>query len=361
MEDSMRIKQFKLISFSSEYWKSNDLSLFLDNSDTKDKVTRTTEIMKFLKDKIASGDAKTDAAPGLYILKFCNSTKCVISLIAEIDYNEKGIFIPNEEVHPNKLTAYEKMFASNRMQINPILTFYDGGRPIREIVEPFIQKRPKIEADVNGAKYSLWEVKESQELQTLKNSLLFIDRLYIADGHHRFSIFNESNTKNTNIMVAITDSESIILASCHRIIMQNIDQNWKEKIGQHCILEKLDANPECINAIIIKLQNGEIYKATFKYDIHKNASLYEAVENDIIRSSFDVIDIANNIFPLPGMLTLNDANSIFELYHNSSAIIFIPNIEVYEFLNTVKNGKKLPPTSTWFEPKIIDGFVMAKL
>jgi uncharacterized protein (DUF1015 family) len=357
----VKIKQFKLISFSSEYWKSHDLSLFLDNSDTKDKISRTMKIMEFLRGKIVSGEAKTDSAPGLYILKFCTSSKCVISLIAEVDYDEKGIFIPNEEIHPSKLIAYKRLFDSCRMQINPILTFYDGERPIREIVEPFMQKRPKIEADVNGAKYSLWEVKEPQELQILKNSLLPIDRLYIADGHHRFSVFSESSTKNTGIMVAITDSESIILASCHRIIMQNIAPNWKETIERYCILEKLDIDPDCVNATIIKLRNGEVYRAIFKYNIQENASFHEAIENDIIHSSFGIADMANKVFPLPGVLTINDSSSIFELYHDSSAIIFVPNIEIYEFLNTVKDGKKLPPTSTWFEPKIIDGFAMAKL
>jgi uncharacterized protein (DUF1015 family) len=143
--------------------------------------------------------------------------------------------------------------------------------------------------------------------------------------------------------------------------MQNIASNWKEKIGRYCVLEKLDTDPKCVDVAIIKLRNGETYRAAFKYNIRKNASFYEAIENDIIRSSFGIIDVANNVFPLPGVLTINDANSIFELYHNSSAIIFIPNIEICEFLNTVRDGRKLPPTSTWFEPKIIDGFIMARL
>ncbi|MDR1034886.1 MAG: DUF1015 domain-containing protein [Holosporales bacterium] len=357
----MKINQFKLISFSSEYWASNDLSSFLDNSDMKDKVARTTKIMEFLKTKIARGEAKTDSTSGLYILKFHNDDKCVISLVAEVDYNEKGIFVPNEKIHPDKLLSYKKIFDSYRMQINPILTFYEGKRSIKEIVESFIKRQPKIELNMNNARYSLWEVKDLLELQYLKNSLLFIDKLYIADGHHRFAVFNESSKKNTGIMVAITDSESIILASCHRVITQNIASNWKEKIERYCALEKLDTDPECINATIIKLRNGETYRVIFKYNIHENASFHEAIENDIICSSFGIIDTANKVFPLPGALTLNDTAKIFALYCNSSAIIFIPNIEIYEFLNTIKDGKKFPPTSTWFEPKIIDGFVMTKL
>ncbi|MDR1476227.1 MAG: DUF1015 domain-containing protein [Holosporales bacterium] len=357
----MKIKQFKLTSFSSEYWKSNDLSSFLDNSDTKDKVSRTTKIMEFLKSKIASGVAKTDATPGLYILKFHNDTKCVISLIAEVNYDGKNVFVPNEEIHPDKLSAYKKIFDSHRMQINPILTFYEGGTSIKEIAAPFMQSQPRIEANVNGDKYSLWEIKNPLDLQHLQTSLLFIDKLYIADGHHRFAVFNESITKNTGIMVAITDSESIILASCHRVVMQNIASNWKEKITRYCTLEKLNTAPKNINATIIKLRNGEMYRAIFKYNIHENASFHEAIENDIISSSFGITDKANKIFPLPGVLTLNDSDSIFGLYQDSSAIIFIPNIEIYEFLNTIRNGKKLPPTSTWFEPKIIDGFIIMKL
>jgi uncharacterized protein (DUF1015 family) len=357
----MKINQFKLISFDSKYWKSEDFSLFLDNSDTKDKIIKTTKIMEFLKTKIAIGEAKIDATPGMYILKFSNNSKCVISLIAKASYDEKSIFVPNENIHPNKLLAYKKIFDRYKMQINPILTFYEGGKSIREITAPYMQNHPKIETHINGSQYSLWKIENPVDWQYLKEELLFINKLYIADGHHRYSVFSEALTKNTEIMIAITDAQSIILTSCHRVIMQNIDPFWKDKIAKYCTLEKLDMDPDRVNATLIKLRTGETYRAIFKYKIHENTSFHESIENDIIRSSFGVIDMTNKVFPLPGSLNPKNSRNIFELYDNSSVIVFIPNIEIYEFLNTVRNGKKLPPTSTWFEPKIIDGFATMKL
>ncbi|MDR0640600.1 MAG: DUF1015 family protein [Holosporales bacterium] len=358
----MKIKEFKLISFASEFWRTNALDSFLDNTDTKDKVSKTRSIMEFLKRKIAAGEAKIDSSPRFYVLSLTNETKHVTSLIAEIEYNEKNVFIPNEETHHDKTIAYKKIFEQYQMQINPILTFYDGETSIKEIVYEFIsQKEPKIMAKINGLEYMLWEIKEPLELQALKNKIAFIDKLYIADGHHRFTLFKEATTKrNTSIVVSITDSESILLLSCHRVITRPIDVNWKEKIGRFCTLKKLEAIPARAETPIIILKNYEIYSVSFKGNITGRTSYYAAIERDIIDSSFGVSDMAHDVFPLPGSVHPRDADLIFKSWNNCEAIIFIPDMEIREFLNTIKNGKKLPPTSTWFEPKIIDGFIMAK-
>lgn len=357
----MKLNPFKLISFCSSYWNSNDVSSVLDNSGTKDKVLKTKNIMEFLQNNISKGIAKIDSSPGLYILQISDETKCVTSIIGEINYDDKEIFFANEETHHDKLESYKKLFSCYKMQINPILTFYRDGPPISSITEKYLKNNPDIFTKINDMEYRLWKIKNPPDLDKIKNAMAKINKLYIADGHHRFSIFNDSEKKTSSrIMVSITDSNSILLKSCHRVITGDINSNWQNKISKYCTFEKISDFSDQKDKVIIKFKNGETYKILFKQKKIIETSLHYMIKNAIISDSFEVTDHQNDVFPLPGTISPTDSDKIFDLYKNGSAIIFIPDLEISNFFKILDDGNKLPPTSTWFEPKIIDGFLISK-
>ncbi|MDR1488207.1 MAG: DUF1015 family protein [Holosporales bacterium] len=354
----MFIEPFKLISFNQSRWKNNDFSKFFINTDTKDKVQKTNNILNFLKNMIAKGEAKIEQSPCIYVLNIQNYKQNVTSIIGSVHYNERNIFIPNENIHQDKLLEYKKTFDKYKIQVNPLLTFYKGENTISSLTESTTRYPPKIEADIDGSTYRLWSIKNPIDLETIKSSFDSVNKLYIADGHHRFAIFNNMPRKtSTKIMVSVTDANSICLKSCHKVIVGNISDNWIQKISKYCILEILDEG-DMKNNILINFKDGPTYKVTFRTEVVQNMSLYYIVNNIIINEVFGIKDVENSVFPLPGTVSFSDSQRIFELYQNSSAVIFIPSIDVSEFFKIVDNGDKLPPTSTWFEPKIIDGFVI---
>jgi uncharacterized protein (DUF1015 family) len=128
-------------------------------------------------------------------------------------------------------------------------------------------------------------------------------------------------------------------------------------MSKYCIFD-ISSNVNNNNNVVIKLRNGQTYKVLFRPNIITETSLYFAIEEIIFQKSLGIVEREKRIYPLPGSVTLGDSDSIFNLYKDSSAIVFIPSLAVSEFFKIVDNGNKLPPTSTWFEPKIIDGFLM---
>ncbi len=357
----MKLSPFKAIRFDSNYWKNNDFSL-LDNCDTKNKIDKTKVIMDFLKQKINSGIAKIDQEPALYILKVDTAEKSVTSIIGEINYNDRDVFLPNEEIHKDKLDFYKNVFDEYKMQINPVLTFYRGNDSVISITKFITEKQPEVSAFIQGMSYKLWKVSNPENLNRITNTIAKIDKLYIADGHHRFAMFHaRENLLNAKIMVSITDSDSILLKSCHRVITKNITPLWRKKLEEYCDLNQINPkNTPRNDKILIKFRNGALFEINFKYDKFHDTAIHRIIKNTIIRYSFEIEDYNNQVFPVGGNMSPEKSDQIFKNYQNGSAIIFVPNIQMSEFLKILDSGSKLPPTTTWFEPKIIDGFLISK-
>ncbi len=350
---------FKLISFDSKIWQSEKIADNLMNIDTKNKVVKTKQIMEFILSKISSGDVKVAKEPGLYALNIKDNIKNITSIIGAIRYDEKKILFPNEAIHPDKLNSYKEIFNRYKMQINPVLTFYKNGCSIKSLLNNIVKREPKIDVKIKDTQYKLWAINNPIDLINIKNNIAKIDRIYIADGHHRFSIFQEAPRKAaTKIMISLTDAESVCMKSYHRVIIGEIDDNWMQRILKYCIVVPL-SHLSSHNDIIIYFKNEQKYKVIFKPEVLANLPMYFAVDNIIFKETFEINRSNREIFPLPATISPLDAHKIFDLYKESSVIVFIPELDISEFFEIVDNGEKLPPTSTWFEPKIVDGFLMS--
>lgn len=357
----MRLNPFKAIKFSSLYWQSEDF-LLLDNTDTKDKIAKTKFIMDFLKEKIDDKLAMMDQNPALYLLRIETPQKSVTSLIGEIDYSEREIFLPNEELHNDKLEFYNSIFNKYKMQINPVLTFYRGNKSIVSFTNFITKNTPEISVVIKGLNYKLWKIDNPKDLAAINTSLSDINKLYIADGHHRFALFNNSTDKaHSKIMVSVTDSNSIVLKSCHRLITKEITPSWRKKIEEYCDLTQIDVEAASnSNEILIRFRDGSLFEIRFKYAKYHDTAMHRIIKNTIIQHSFEIEDYNNEVFPIAGNMSIEKSDQIFDFYKKGSAIIFVPNLQISEFFKILDSGNKLPPTTTWFEPKIIDGFLISK-
>jgi uncharacterized protein (DUF1015 family) len=356
----MRINTFQAIRFTQDYWKEQIISE-LNNFDTRTKIQKTYDIMNFLNQQIAKGIAKIDGVASLYVLRLTAQENGVVFVIGEVNYDDRAIFCINEDIHDDKLKIYESIFNQFKIQATPILAFYKNGESISSIVRDVILSVTTLSTCINNVLYELWQIRDLSIIERIKYSLSKVEKLYVADGHHRLSMFNNSVSKTSaKIIVSITDSDSVILKSCHRVIVGEISDGWREDIQNYVTLEKVQDDVTKYNGqILLVLKEGGKYAVNFDSDI-ENTGLHDVVKNKIIRHSFEVFDYESRVFPLPGTLCINDCDRIFDLYKNSSTIVFIPDITVSNFLKIIETGQRLPPTSTWFEPKIIDGFIVRK-
>lgn len=354
----MQINPFRAIRFNSDYWNLNSYSCAGNTSN--DKIQQTQNTLIYLASQIANGFAKIDTVPGLYILRTTSSQKQFTSIIGEIDYNEKSVLFMNEGIHPQKLECYKSMFQKFKIQTSPVLTFYKKNISIEAIVAEILDTKPNITANIDGILYELWHVHNVLEISRIKQALKPIDCLYIADGHHRFSLFTSLVSKiSARLIISVTDINSILLKSCHRVICGAISVNWYEKISNIGNIEKLNSFDNISGKVVLVFPNGANFAIDFRNN-REHTNIFDIVKKDVIEIGFGVRDYDENVFPLPGNISPKDANKIFNLYKNAAVAIFLPSINISDFLDFIDNGHKLPATSTWFEPKIVDGFIFRK-
>ena len=353
----MQISAFRAIRFTSDYW---NFPTHLNMETSPDKLQQTRNTLAYLNAQIANGSAKIDITPGLYVLRTTSSKKKVTSIIGEIDYNEKSVLFVNEEINPKKLECYKSMFQKFKIQTSPVLTFYKHHISIETIVAGILSSRPTTSINIGGVLYELWYVCDTSEINQIKHALKSIDRLYIADGHHRFALFTNLVSKiSAKLVISVTDANSILLKSCHRVVCGAISANWREKIQQLGNLEKIKAFNKVAGKVILIFPTGENFAVDFRKK-DANHNIFDIIKKDVIEIGFGVKDYEDNVFPLPGNVSPAEAKTIFNLYKNAAVALFVPSINISDFLDVIDNGHKLPATSTWFEPKIVDGFILRK-
>lgn len=353
----MRIEPFRLINFDSAYWQKNDLFDLLNNTNTVGKAEKTKRIIEFLTSKIKSGEAKKDSEAGFYVLNVKDKNKDVTSIICSMDYAENQSFFPNEKIHEDKLSVYQDLLKAYKLQTNPVLTFYRGNISIRELTDFSNAKPPKIDVNIHGTDYKLWKISDQRHMSFIKDNIAKVQKIYIADGHHRFSLFQSVSRKtNAKIMISLTDAESVCLKSCHKAVTGKLDPNWLEKLKKYATVEE-SFEGDLSDGINMIQRGGRVFKVKLQNAIIEKMQLYKAVMQIVIEESLGVCD-KSKVFPLPGSVGIQDYQKIFDLYQDCSMLVFVPEIDITEFFKVVDKGEKLPPSSTWFEPKLVDGFLM---
>jgi uncharacterized protein (DUF1015 family) len=356
----MQLKPFKAIKFNQKSWDSGLLTS-LNNPYGPNRVSNTSRVMKFIKTQISNGIAIQDQQAGFYVLKTMVCGQLITALIGEIDYDNRDIFCQTEEINTRTLSVYQKLFDEYKMQINPVLAFYDDTKTIESVTQTLTSCPPDIVVTANGSTYQLWQISNPSAIAKIVDEMRFVQRLYIADGNHRFAMFYSRTVKSmAKIMIAIMDSSSIQLKSFHKVIIGALPVDWKESLQEYftVILAETDIHDDR-TAIILKLYNSVTYKIIPKACL-LDTPIYETIKTQIIRYAFKIQKKDCRVFNVPGNLELEDAEKIFDLYKESTAIIFVPNLRMMNFLRIVNNHEKLPPTSTWIEPKIIDGLLIRK-
>ncbi|MDR3224356.1 MAG: DUF1015 family protein [Holosporales bacterium] len=315
--------------------------------------------MKFINDKIAKGIAKIDNTPGYYIINVGIDKKDITLIVGEIAYDDLAVFQTSEELYIEKLNFYKNIFSKYKLQINPALAFYDSDISIKTLILGITSANPNITTEINGIIYKLWQVSNPKDILRIRDGLAPIKKLYIADGHHRYAMFNESTMKTSaRLIVSITDMNSILLRSCHRVVTGTVSPMWRDNLGKSFKILDANCDTECGGNVQLVFKSGKIYELIQLEN--SRAPIHEIVKKEIIKVGFEIDSYNENVFPIPGNLATKDSAKVFDLYQSCSVIIFVPNVKMSDFLNVVSVGKKLPPTSTWFEPKLVDGFLIRK-
>ncbi|MFL2844124.1 MAG: DUF1015 domain-containing protein [Alphaproteobacteria bacterium] len=317
----------------------------------------------------------------IYEIKLNEISQTGVGCIASVEAYQKNIIKKHEYTKPEKEDDRVENITKLKAQTGPVLLAYKNTDKISEAINKAKVQKPVYNVFAHdGSNHKIWVVNNKDQIEKMLSEINSMESLFIADGHHRsaaaarvkekFSKKNLNHDGNENynyfLAVAFPHSEMTIL-DYNRII--------KGLNGQsiNSLISNIEKN------YFVKKHSEEfkpVTKNTFGMYIDKNWYELNAIKENINLTdpvkSLDVSILHDTIIePLLGIYDertdpridfVGGARGLKELENRVNndnfdiAFALFPT-PIEALIDVAEANKVMPPKSTWFEPKLLDGLL----
>ena len=318
----------------------------------------------------------------IYQIKLQDHTQTGFLAVANIrDFIENKIK-GHELTYQSRLNERADQMLNIETQIGPIYVSYEDDKNIESLLKDLIINVPDYDFEsFDKSHHTLWCIQNPEDIKELTQKINNIKFLYIADGHHRMGAmkkiseyyqnknnkFNSADRCNFFMIAAFPKSQSKIF-DYNRVIKDLNGLSVNEFIKKieyffDCNKEEESFRPKKVKQFGMYHQN-QWYSINFK----KNELLGE----DIL-SNLD-INILNQycLKPILGIKDVNNDERIRfvagchglealekKVNDNIDSVAFsIFPSKINDVINVANNNLTMPPKTTWFDPKPLDGLVV---
>jgi len=326
-----------------------------------------------------------DDALYIYEIIFNNKSQTGIACVASIAAYDSNFIKKHEHTTLAKEDDRARNIDELKTQTGPVLLTYKNNNEIKEKLQELKSDKPLYEVNaIDSSVHKIWKIGRKEEIDILVNKLNSLKKLFIADGHHRSAAASRVSKnildKNPNhnglepynffLAVAFPDSEMTILD--YNRVIHGKNGNTTEKL-LHLIKDFFEV--EVSKKPYKPLKQGEfgMYLDKTWYRLQVNTNLIK--EEDPVKS----LDVSllheyliSNILGITeartdrriefvgGARGLSELETLTDKGENSLAFSLFPT-PIEALINVAESDKIMPPKSTWFEPKLLDGLLSFQL
>ena len=356
-----------------------DLDSKINFDDPKVYEKGSENLKNLIKNKVLTQDENEC----LYIYEICinQRSQTGIGCVASVDAYEKNIIKKHEYTKPVKENDRVMNITKLKAQTGPVLLAYRNNLEVFKILSNIKKNKPTYDVFAHDqSNHKIWLVNDSNEIKKILAQINSMDSLFIADGHHRsaaaarvrnkLSKKNKYHTGNENynyfLAVAFPHSEMMILD--YNRIIKGLNGNTIEKlissIKTNFLVKKHNNEFKPNNKNIFGMYiGGNWYELIVnKKNINKDdpvQSLDVSILHDFIiepllgisdertDSRIDFVGGARGLKELEKRVNINGFDVAFALFPTP----------IEALINIADANKVMPPKSTWFEPKLLDGLL----
>ncbi len=326
-----------------------------------------------------------DETPALYIYESSSKNHVFCGIIGATsvdDYNNNTIKKHEGTIHKRE-TLFENYLRTTGFNAEPVLLTYPDHIGIETIVKKTKELRPEYEfATTDKKTHRFWVISNKNDIDKISDHFHKIEALYIADGHHRsasscllvkhLSAENKHHTghEDYNFFMSYLIPESHLEISEFNRFVKDLNG-----LSTHDFLIELD------EWFRIENRGQQIYKPSKKhhfsmylegefYSLYLRKSAYhftdalssldaEILYRTVLKSILGIENLNNNT-RIGYSNTKTDSLSIKTNVDNGSYKIGFGLVPIT--VNTIKEiadaNLKMPPKTTYIEPKLRSGLTM---
>lgn len=341
---------------------------------------------KVLEEMIEKGEFIQDETPCYYLYELTRNGHRQTGIVAcaSIDDYFNGTIKKHENTREEKEQDRIRHVDTLDTQTGPIFLAYRFDAVLKEIIEETKRKTPVYNfISEDKITHRVWVIDESEMIERIQQCFVKINKIYIADGHHRAASAIKVGCKRRKehpdytgeeefnyFLCALFAEEELEILDYNRVIkdLNGLSKTeFLEKIKENFEVEEAEESP------YVPKQKKEfgmyLGKKWYKLQIKK-----EQVSDDVVES-LDVSILQNKLLkPILGIKEPGKDNRIIfvggirglkELEHcveNGFQVAFsMYPTSMQELFSVADAGRLMPPKSTWFEPKLRSGLFLHKI
>jgi uncharacterized protein (DUF1015 family) len=327
------------------------------------------------------GVLQADPGPRYYVYRLVQGghQQTGVVIAASVVAYESGRIRRHELTRPQKEDDRVRHMVALGAQTGPAFLTYRWNPVLDRLVAEVTAGSPEVDFTApDGVAHTLWVVAEPQRVEAFSAAFEAVERLYIADGHHRSAaaarlaqVHREAGgapdaPSRYFLAVAFPDAQMRILAY-HRVVRdlgQQTPTSFVERLG-----EWFEVTPS--GSPVAPAAAGEIGLFLESRWLHLRARPGAVPPEDPV-ARLDVSLLSERVLgPLLGIEDLRrdpridfvgGIRGLEELERRvrsgeMAAAFALGPTRLSDLMAVADAGLMMPPKSTWFEPKLADGLV----
>jgi len=304
-------------------------------------------------------------------------------------YSGVSASIPMKEYESNHIKKHEAtltpkeeqqlvLLEEREAQVKPILLTYPKVTQIEKWIKNIQEASPVFqEVKVKKVVHRLWKVDVPSKIQEIQQLFKqYVPNTYIADGHHRTAAaarWNIGKSNKTDLYCTLFSSDQIDILPFNRVVDGVEERTLKaflKEMEELCDIRQIEKpflHPpkHCLQMYI----RGQWYALVWKKqilvsckDVVEKLDPY-LLDHRILKKVMQIDDIRNSrqvkyVGGLEGSIKKMKSSVDKE---KDRIGFYLPSIRMEDFLTVVNSGEVLPPKSTWFEPRMLNGLLVYNL
>lgn len=341
---------------------------------------------ELLEKDIEEGVYVTDPDRVYYIYQLVMDGRSQTGLVAcsSVDDYLKNTIKKHENTRADKEVDRITHVDTCSAQTGPIFLAYRADEVISGVVAKYLKTEPVYDfTAVDGVCHRVWKISQADDVEKIYYAFQQIDKIYIADGHHRAASAVKVGLKRREENPGYTGEEefnyflSVLFPHDELMIMDynrtvrdlngfSLDE-FMEKVKEKFEIENSDlpVSPDKKGTFGM-YTDGRWYKLTAKPELFEGKDAVESLDVSVLQDNLlgpvlgigdprtdSRIDFVGGIRGLKELEKRADGDMCisFSMYPTS----------ITELFDVADNDLLMPPKSTWFEPKLRSGLFIHKI
>ncbi|MBN1612829.1 MAG: DUF1015 domain-containing protein [Deltaproteobacteria bacterium] len=298
---------------------------------------------------------------------------------------ESGLIRKHEQTRADKEADRIRHVLAVNAQTGPVFVTYFGRPAIDSLVARIAAGLPEYDfAAEDGVAHTVWVIDDPKDIFEIVDEFSKVDRLYIADGHHRAAAAAAVGTMkrkgnprprgeapSERMMAVLFPSDQIRIMAYNRVVrdLAGLDENeFLRRVGStfDIAADPAGKSPAGLHEFGMYLR-GLWYALKAKEGLYDRQDLVHTLDVSILQDHLlgpvlgiedprtngriDFVGGVKGTMYLEGLVDSKAYDVAFSLFPTT----------LQQLIDIADAGKVMPPKSTWFEPKLRSGLFIHSL